>query len=179
MTDMNAIVQIVLEEAGYTVWLVSADQSTAVCFEDEAVMGFVCVFAEPEELLSRWKSVEATLLIRYASRFRAAEDKAWNVYSIFLSAKEGTDEQTREIRSIEENLERTRKIAASGLAGRADVVTALLPVLPIQYKPILEGEDFTERLKKRIAAIAPAAVDVALNEDVPASEVVPLLGAQP
>jgi hypothetical protein len=142
-------------------------------------MGFVCVFAEPEELLSRWSSTESSLLARYASHFRAAEEKAWNVYSIFICAKSGTEEQTREIRSIDENLERTRKIAACGLAGKEDVITALLPVLPIQYRPVLEGEDLTQRLKKRIAAIAPAAVDVALNEDVPAREVLPLLGSKP
>jgi hypothetical protein len=179
MTDMIATVQIVLEEAGYSVWLAPAEQLTAVCFEDEAVMGFVCVFAQPGDLLSRWRSIESVLLARHASRFRAAEEKAWNVYSIFLSPQQGTDEQTSEIRGIDENLERTRKIAARGLAGKADIVTALLPVLPIQYRPILEGEDLTGRLKKRITSIAPAAVDVALDDVVPASEVVPLLGTQP
>jgi len=179
MTDMTVTVQIVLEEAGYAVWLAPAEELTAVCFEDDAVMGFVCVFVEPEHLLLRWRSIESALLVRHASRFRAAEEKAWNVYSIFLCPKQGTEEQTSEIRRIDEDLERTRKIAACGLAGKADIITALLPVLPIQYRPILEAEDLTERLKKRIASIAPAAVDVALNDAVPASEVVPLLGQQP
>lgn len=178
MTDMTATVQIVLEEAGYTVWLVSVDQLTAVCFEDEAVMGFVCVFAEAEELLSRWRSIESALLARHSARFRAAEEKAWNVYAIFLCGKDGTEEQTREIRRIDEDLERTRKIAACGLAGKEEVVTALLPVLPIQYRPLLEGEDLTARLKRRIAAIAPGAADVALDEAVPARDVAALLGAE-
>jgi hypothetical protein len=96
-----------------------------------------------------------------------------------LCAKSGSEEQTNEIRRIDEDLERTRKIAACGLVGNDDVLTALLPVLPIQYRPVLEGEDLTQRLKKRIAAIAPAAVDVALNENVPARDVLPLLGAEP
>jgi hypothetical protein len=179
MIDMMPTVQIVLEEAGYAVWLVVADDSTAVCFEDEAVMGFVCMFDDPEQLLSRWSSIESTLLVRHAARFRTAEQKAWNVYSIFLCAKAGTEEQTREITSIDENLERTRKIAACGLVGKDDVVTALLPVLPLQYRPVLERENVTERLKRRISAIAPTAVDVALDENVPASDVLPMLGAQP
>ena len=142
-------------------------------------MGFVCVLAEPEDLLSRWRSIESALLARHAARFRAAEDKAWNVYAIFLCPKQGNEEQTGEIRRIDEDLERTRKIAACGLASKTDIVTALLPVLPIQYRPILEEEDLTERLKKRITSIAPAAVDVALDETIPASEVVPLLGSRP
>jgi hypothetical protein len=179
MTDTTPTVQIVLEEAGYAVWLAPIDQLTAVCFEDEAIMGFVCVLAEPEDLLSRWRSIESALLARYAARFRAAGDKAWNVYSIFLCPKQGNEEQTAEIRRIDEDLERTRKIAACGLAGKTDIVTALLPVLPIQYRPILEEEDLTARLKKRITSIAPAAVDVVLDETIPASEVVPLLGSRP
>lgn len=178
MTDIVSAVQMVLEDANYTVWLVSVEHLSAVCFEDEAVMGFVIVFPEPEELFSRWRAIESALLGRHAARFRAAEDKAWNVYAIFLCGKEATEEQTRELRKIDEDLERTRKIAACGLAGREGVTTALLPVLPIQYRPSLESEDLTERLKRRIAAIAPGAINVVLDEEVPASEVAALLQAE-
>jgi hypothetical protein len=177
MTDITSSVQIILQEAGYATWLVAVDQLTVVCFEDDAVMGFVSIFEEPGLLLQNWRSVESTLLTRHAPRFREAEEKAWNVYSIFLCSKPASEDETREIRRIDEDLERTRKVAACGLAVHADIVTALLPVLPIQYRPRLEGEDLTERLKKRIAAIAPAAVDVALDETVAPADVVRLLGA--
>jgi len=177
MTDLISTVQIILREAGYETWLAPVDHLTAVCFEDDAVMGFVCIFDEPALLLERWRGVESALLTRHAPRFREAEEKAWNVYSILLCSKTASEDETREIRHIDENLERTRKIAASGLVGRENVVTALLPILPIQYRPQLEGEDLTERLKRRIAAIAPAAVDVALDEAVPTADVVRLLGA--
>ena len=80
MTDITSSVQIILQEAGYATWLVPVEQITAVCFEDAAVMGFVCVFDEPESLLRSWRSVESVLLARHAPRFREAEDKAWNVY---------------------------------------------------------------------------------------------------
>ena len=56
-------------------------------------------------------------------------------------------------------------------------MTALLPVLPIQYRPRLEEEDLTDRLKERIASIAPAAANVALDDNVPPADVVRLLGA--
>ena len=177
MTDITSSVQIILQEAGYATWLVPVEQITAVCFEDAAVMGFVCVFDEPESLLRSWRSVESVLLARHAPRFREAEDKAWNVYSIFLCPKSASEEASREIRRIDEDLERTRKIAACGLVGHEAIVTALLPVLPIQYRPRLEEEDLTDRLKKRIASIAPAAANVALDDNVPPADVVRLLGA--
>jgi hypothetical protein len=178
MTDITSTVQIVLQEAGYETWLVAVDKVTVVCFEDDAVMGFACIFEEPRLLLEHWRKVESSLLARHAPRLRKAEEKAWNVYSIFLCSSPASDEETRQIRRIDEDHEQTRKIAACGLVGQEDIITAILPVLPIQHRPRLEGENLTERLKKRISAIAPAAVDVALDERVSPVEVVRLLGAR-
>jgi hypothetical protein len=177
MTELTSTLQIILQEARYKVWLASVERLTAVCFEDEAIMGFACLFGDAKSLLDQWRTVEGALLNRYAPRLREAEDKAWNVYSIFLSAAAATQSQVREIRQIEEDLERTRKIAACGLTGRDEVVTAMLPVLPLQYRPRLDGEDLTERLRKRIATFAPMAADAALNEQVSPAEVVRLLGS--
>jgi hypothetical protein len=178
MTDTTSIVQIILDEAGYETWLTSVEQFTTICFEDDALMGFVTLFDEPTALLEQWRKVEDTLLARHSPRFREAKDKAWNVYSIFLCSGTATADEARQIRRIDEDLELTRKIAASGLLGHEEIVSAMLPVLPIQYRPRLQEEDLTERLKKRIAAIAPAAVDVALDDHVSPTEVVHLLGGQ-
>ncbi len=177
--DITSTVQIILQEAGYRTWLTSLDGVRPVCFEDNAVMGFVVAFQKPGNLIVEWQSTEAALLFRHAAALRRAEDKAWNVYSIFLCAASAGDIETRKIRQIEENLERTRKIAACNLAGHNDVVSALLPVLPIQYHPRLEGDDLTERLRKRIATFAPAVADAALDEGVSPEDVVRLLGALP
>lgn len=179
MTETAATVQIVLEEADYATWLVPVEELTAICFEDDALMGFATVFDEPAILLQRWRSVELLLLGRHAPRFREAQEKAWNVYSMFLCPKRGSADETRQVRRIEEDLEKTRKVAACGLVGREEIVTALLPILPIQSRPRLESEDLTDRLKKRIATIAPAAVNVALDEKVAPAEVVRLLGNSP
>jgi len=88
--------------------------------------------------------------------------------------------ELRQIRWIEEDLERTRKIAACGLTTRDDVVTALLPLLPLQYQPLLDSEDLdlTRRLRKRIATIAPTAANAALDDAVSPAEVVRILGAE-
>ncbi|MDO8431315.1 MAG: hypothetical protein Q7S58_02775 [Candidatus Binatus sp.] len=175
MTDIKEMVQSILQEAGYQTWLVSS--VSAVCFEDQVVMGFACVFDDVATLLARWRNVETALLTQYAPHLREAGDKAWNFYSIFLCSSAPSDSERREVQWIAENLERTRKIAACDLPGREDLVTALLPILPLQQQPMLRMEDLTERLRKRIATIAPAATEAALDDRFKPAEVVPLLTA--
>lgn len=97
-------------------------------------------------------------------------------YSLFLCAAPADEEQSRQVRQVEENLERTRKIAACGVRTGAEVVTALLPILPFQYRPRLEQEDYVGRLRRRIADFAPAAADATLSKDVPAADVALMLG---
>lgn len=176
MIDVLSTMQVVLREAGFTTRLTSIDRSSIVCFEDDVLTGFGCVFTDPGSLLTRWKATEMSLLTRYAPSLRAAGEKAWNVYCIFLCGPAADSNQGRQVRWIEEDLDRTRKVAACGLASRDDLVRALLPVLPLQYQPVLRAEDVTERLRTRIRTIAPRAADVVLDESVSAAEVVRLLG---
>jgi hypothetical protein len=178
MTDLKSTVQVVLQDAVYETWLLSVDGLPTIGFEDNAVMGFVCLFEDAATLLRRWRDLETKLLTVHASSLQKAGEKTWNVYSVFLCSS-ADDTQLREIRWIEEDLERTRKIAASGLSTRDEIVRALLPLLPIQRQPLLDSEDFdlTQRLRKRFASIAPDAANAVLDETVTPAEVVRLLGA--
>ena len=97
----------------------------------------------------------------------------------FCVGRKRTRRKLVRLRWIEEDLERTRKIAACGIASREELVRVLLPVLPLQYQPELRAEDVTERLRRRIAAIAPNVVEVALDEAVSPVEVVRILGDGP
>jgi hypothetical protein len=178
MTDLLSTLQLVLKDGGYQCWFMPVDRRTGISFEDDALMGFGFIFDGPQSLIDRWQVQEAAILNRFAPRFREANDKAWNIYSLFLCAAPADDEQSRQIRRIEENLERTRKIAACGVGTGAEVVTALLPILPLQYRPRLEQEDYVDRLRRRIADFAPAAADAALSEDVPAADVALMLGTK-
>jgi hypothetical protein len=178
MIDVLSTMQVVLREAGFTTRLDSVDRSPIVCFEDDVLTGFGCIFEDPGSLLSKWKTSEMSLLMRYAPGLRAAGEKAWNVYCLFFCGLPGAPDQIRQIHWIEEDLERTRKVAACGLASREDLVRALLPVLPLQYQPLLQPEDVTERLRARIRAISPSASDIVLDESVSVTEVVRLLGGQ-
>ena len=180
MTDLKSPLQALLQDAGYQTWLMSIDGLEIIGFEDDAVMGFACVFDRVVTLLTQWRDLETKLLMRHAPALQKAGDKTWNVYSVLLCTESATSAQLRELRWIEEDLERTRKITGCALATRSDVVTALLPLLPLQYQPLLDSEDFdlTQRLRKRIASISPAVSDAALDSEVSPSEVVRLLGVE-
>src|ERR1700751_4986351 len=127
MTDLQSTLQVILQESGYRTSLIRADDLVAVCFEDDAVMGFAVIFETVTELLGKWQIVQTTLLARHASHLQVAGDKAWNVYCVFLCSASADGTQQRELSWIEENLELTRKIAACGLAGQDDLIGALLP----------------------------------------------------
>jgi len=176
MTDVLSTTHVLLREAGFTTHLASIDGSSILCFEDDVLIGFCRVFEDPESLLRSWKDAERSLLEHYASSLRAAGEKAWNVYCVFLCGLAAGPDRSRQVRWIEEDLDRTRKVAACDLASREDLVRALLPVLPLQYEPMLRPEDVTERLRTRIRAISPRVSDTALDESVSPAEVVRLLG---
>jgi hypothetical protein len=176
MIDMISTVQIVLREAGFSTRLLAVERITVVCFEDDALVGFCSAFDSIQELLRDWRAREMSILRRFSTNFHAAGDKAWNVYSAFLCSASPDSETGRKVRWIEEDLERTRKIAACGVASHDDVVHAFLPVLPLQYQPALLSQDTTERLQKRIGLIAPSAVKSALDPNMPESEVVRQIG---
>jgi hypothetical protein len=176
MTTLASHVQTILQDAGFSSWSASFREAEVYEFEDEALIGFVGLFLDPQALLSCWHSLETAFINKHAARLRTAGEKAWNVYSVFLSASAGTPEHERQVRWIEENLERSRKITACSIQTRDDVLTALLPLLPIVAKPILENEDPTSRLRRRIAAIAPGIEATALDTNVAATDIARLLG---
>ncbi len=171
MTDVLSTVQVVMQSANYRTWEIRDSRNLTIGFEDEVTMGFVSVFATPRQMIDNWRETEATLLTRFAAQFGAAGDKAWNVYSVFLTEARSSDEERREIRWIEEDLERTRKITATGLFARDDFVKALLPLLPIIAKPLLAPEDSTQRLLRRIEVISPSVRDLVLDDSISPAEV--------
>ncbi|MER8755177.1 hypothetical protein NKH69_05790 [Mesorhizobium sp. M0976] len=171
MTDVLSMVQVVMQNAGYRTWIVLNTQIPMVGFEDEATMGFVCTFESPKSLIGRWRETEAALLARHATQFRSAGDKAWNVYTVFLTEGRASEEEKREVRWIEEDLERTRKLTATGIQLRDDVTNAMLPLLPILSKPLLAPEDARDRLLRRIVVIAPQVQETVLDDSVSAAEI--------
>ena len=179
MIDLLSTSQILLRDAGFTVRLSSVGSRSIACFEDNALLGFCSAFEQADELIRGWKTFESEILNRFAADIRSAGEKAWNVYCVFLCGGSADTVQRRAVSWIEEDLERTRKVAACDIASREDLVRVLLPVLPIQYQPALQHEDLTARLQKRITDIAPQAAHAVLDVDVPVAEAVRLLGERP
>lgn len=178
MTDTKSIVKAVLEDAGYSARYVEFDKRTGVNFEDETLMGFVIEFDSTQALIDDWPRVEKGLLTKYSQNLREAGDKAWNVYLVCFTSSATTGGQERLVRWIEENLERTRKLAACAVETRADIERLLLPLLPIQFRPSIELLDVTKRLQARINAIAPSVDDIALESQVAAADVASALRDQ-
>jgi len=176
MIDILSVAQALLRESGYGTRLLPFGEGSLLSFEDESILGFCCVFPDAELILGEWQRTETALLHQYGGRFRVAREKAWNIYCVFLSDAAADSVLTREVAWVEENQERTRKIAACSVSTREAVQRALLPLLRLQYSPALQVEGITERLLQRIEAIAPNAAKVALKEDVAPIEVVRLLG---
>lgn len=176
MIDLLSTTQVLLKDAGYSVRLSEIQREPLVCFEDNAFVGFCKLFEKPDDMLNMWRAYETEILTRFAPSFRAAGDKAWNVYSVFLSSAPATRPEAREVSWIEEDLNRTRKIASCGVTSREELARILLPVLPLQHQPRLPDSNITRRLEARIGDIAPQARAVALDPNVPPEEVVRLLG---
>src|SRR5690348_116696 len=118
MINLLGTLHAVLIDAGYSTRIESSGHGDVLCFEDDAVIGFVSLFEQPDELIGGWLLRETALLSQFAPRLQAAGEKAWNVYCVFLCESPATDVQTRLIGWIEENLFRTRKIAACNIDTR-------------------------------------------------------------
>jgi len=176
VTDLLPPLQTLLRQAGYSTRLTAVADRSVLVFEDDSVIGFAAEFNTAEELLTGWRNVEKSLIQRFASSFKTAGEKAWNVYMVLLAAGSATSEQAREVRWIEEDLDRTRKLAVCGLSSREQIARAIYPLLPIQHQPNLQHEDVAERLLRTLRTVAPHAARVALDESVPPSEVAKLLG---
>lgn len=179
MIDLKSRLQITLQTAGYSTWLTAVDDVEVVGFEDAVVMGFACLFEDANALLNNWRAAESRLLAKHAQSLQRAGEKSWNVYSIFLSSGAAPDGQAAEVRWIEEDLERTRKLAACGISDEEGLIKAVLPLLPLQSQAVLDREEFDlmKRLTRRIESIAAPIAKIALDSGVSPADVIRALGA--
>ena len=171
MIDLLTSSLTLLRENRFATRLSQLGKNIVVTFEDDSLLGFVFIFEAPDDLIEGWRLAETTFLRAEATRFRAAGEKAWNVYCVVLCGNAGDAQQVRQIGWIEEDLERTRKIAACNITSRAELAQALLPLLTLQQRPLLQSETFEARLHRRVSKIAPRAADAVMNVAVNATEV--------
>lgn len=175
MIDLLSVSHSVLRDQGFATRVISVGQFSGLAFEDDTVLGFVNAFDGPLELLDQWQDVEKSFLQSNSTRFRAASEKAWNIYSVFLSSVDADVESKRKIRWIEEDLRFTRKLTGCGVTTRHELINVLLPLLGLQQKPFLQSDAFRTRLQRRLQTVAGRATDALLNEAVSPYEAARLL----
>lgn len=122
-------VDAILRAAAFRTARPSAVRDTVV-FEDDTILGFVAVHAGAEELIARWKDQQDTFLRNHAASLRRDPSKAWNTYSVFLTAAP-VDQNAWEMLGIESDVTATRKIVRGGIITAGDVRDALGPILPL------------------------------------------------
>jgi hypothetical protein len=168
--------EVVLRQAEYNTWRSTGVSPPVTCFENATLLGFIHVFASLDELMAHWESRQQVTLARHAVALRTAGVKAWNVYSIFLTAEEPSS-RLRALQQIEENFSLTRKIARVAIRTAEDVERALLPLTAVKVQPLLADADFKSRLRSRLKGVPLDALSAFLDE-TNADEVARILGGQ-
>jgi hypothetical protein len=172
--DIHTQAEIVLRDAGYETWSWTGSPPSVTCLENQTVIGFVHVFESGAELLEKWESDQQAVLARHSGALRAAGAKAWNVYSIFLTADPAPLHQ-RAVERIEENFSLTRKIARTSVRTPQDVERVLLPLVGVKAQPQLGDANFEARLRARLKDI-PADALTAFLGAIKAEEIARILG---
>jgi hypothetical protein len=176
--DIGRQAEIVLRQAGYDTWPWGGGPASTVCFENEVIVGFVHVFSDPDALRVGWSTAQEIALARYATALRIAGDKAWNVYSVFLTEKAAPPHLARDIECIQEDFAMTRKIAGVGIATTIDITRVLLPLLPIQSRPVVEAGDYIQRLQTHLTDLPYEAVEGFLGRAEP-TDIIAILAEAP
>lgn len=157
--DLETQSEAVLREANFDTWQINIADKSIVCFEDGSLMGFLCTFPTVDHLLRDWEKTEFTILDRHQFMLRQAGDKAWNVYSCYLTTETPIPTQRRPLSSIDEDLHRTRKIARAGIVTLDDLKHALAPILPIENSQQNFPNDLEHRLRQKLDGYPAGALD--------------------
>jgi hypothetical protein len=139
----------ILEKEGYQT-LPAKEGTNVFYFEDDVLLGFVAVHRTGDSIVTNWQREQDAFLQSNAGRLRPAAQKAWNVYSVFLTPESCTSTIRAALIKIEEDFTSTRKIARSGLTNPTEITRALLPLLRIQKRPTPGLENLRTRLQERL-----------------------------
>ena len=134
-----------------------------LAFEGVTALGFIIPYPCAASLLTSWNVDAAALISEHQLNFRRAQAKAWNAYTVFLSAGPANYGEQVALNVIEEDLTGTRKIARAGIGDVEQLRTALLPLLPIQSAPSLGAVDMPAEIRLRTTEIPERAIEAYLS----------------
>jgi len=176
--ELRAEAGLLLRESGYRVWPWQEHSLVALGFEDSDSIGFIFVLSTAPELVEKYEQLEKAVLSSYSLGLRAAGEKAWNIYTVFLTPERVDRDTERAILQIEEDLRLTRKIARAGIDDSQNLRAALLPLLPITSQPDLSDTKYTDRVKRRLSSVMPSTSVLAFIGDVSAADIVQMLSRE-
>ncbi len=176
MMDLSTQIETLLRSNGYFTSLWTGNKVPIVCLENKTIFGFIHLFESTEDLLSNWKDIQKTTFEHHAEVLNKAGEKAWNVYSVFLSEEDSKTELFKQLELIEEDFTYSRKIARTGIQTQSDITEALLPLLSIQSHPSLNEVIYEDRLRTRLNDLPQEVITAFLqNKDIEPSEVAQIL----
>lgn len=149
-----------------------------LAFEDVTALGFIILYPGAASLLESWSADAAALISEHQLSFRRAQAKAWNAYTVFLTADSANYGELVALNVIEEDLTGTRKIARAGIGDVEQLRAALLPLLPIQITPSLEAVDMPAEIRLRTTELPERAIEAYLSRAQEAS-VIQVLEEEP
>lgn len=163
--DLLQQIRTALESSSFATY--GGPDPALIYFEDEILVGFVCVVRTPEEIIKAWLRRQDEFLRSYSQALRRAEYKSWNAYSVCLSEAKAGPELQSELLKIEEDFRGSRKIARAGVMTQKDVVEALLPLMKIQNAIELRPIDATARVRERLKDLPEELVKTLLSKVSP------------
>jgi len=139
----------VLENAQYRTYFPKPD-AQHIYFEDSSIRGVLHVLENVEAIVTQWEHLQDNFLKINGSKLSTSPHKAWNCYTVFLTAQPAPKTQCGQLFAIEENFRSTRKLARAGVKTKADMEVALGPLLPLRRLLSLQSDDVNAMLESRL-----------------------------
>lgn len=145
-TDLIAAASMSLEAGGYS--RVSDDTlggwaaANARLYEDPYSVVSLIVYEAWSELASSWTDAQAELVELMSDYMTSADAKSWEGYLVLLTPGSASGHEVQSLSSIRYDISRVRKLVATGdeLKQLSDVERTLLPLLPLDAAPSVNGE---------------------------------------
>jgi hypothetical protein len=164
MINVNEEASRRLREASFDIATTPVEHGQAFLFENDTVLGFTLLYETAADLIDRWAADADRLIATRRFQLKAAGNKAWNTYVLFLAVARPSPIEAVALSLIEEDLAGYRKIARAGCGDLTDLNRALLPLLPVQSAPFLDAVDSKLEVRQRATEISPKLLDAFLSE---------------
>jgi hypothetical protein len=164
MIDILDASATVLADAKFLTGRARVGDREALLFEDEATLGFLLAYPDPDVLIESWDTDANAFIAAHQFALRRSQQKAWNTYLVLFCSAPSKPSNVALLSAIEEDLTGTRKIVRANVRDVLEVRLGLLPLLPIQSAPKLEAVDMMAEIRARATEVPDLAVQGFLSK---------------